>query len=71
MVLARKYRPKKLSELVGQPTVVQTLSNALTQKKLHHAYLFAGNYGCGKCVAPDTLVSTDVGLYSFIRAVPF
>lgn len=59
MVLARKYRPKKLSELIGQPTVVQTLSNALTQKKLHHAYLFAGNFGCGKTSAARILAASE------------
>ena len=47
-VLARKYRPKGFEELVGQPAVSQTLSNALTAKRIHHAYLFTGPRGCGK-----------------------
>ncbi len=59
MILARKYRPKKLSELVGQPTVVQTLTNALTQKKLHHAYLFAGQYGSGKTSMSRILAASE------------
>ena len=59
MILARKYRPKKLSELVGQPTVVQTLTNALTQKKLHHAYLFAGHVGCGKTSTARILAASE------------
>ncbi|NNN06722.1 MAG: DNA polymerase III subunit gamma/tau [Elusimicrobia bacterium] len=47
-VLARKYRPQGFEELVGQPGVSQTLSNALSSKRLHHAYLFTGPRGCGK-----------------------
>lgn len=59
MVLARKYRPKKLLEVIGQPTVVQTLSNALTHKKLHHAYLFAGQFGCGKTSTARILAASE------------
>ena len=47
-VLARKWRPKSFSELVGQSHVVTVLSNALTQGRLHHAYLFTGTRGVGK-----------------------
>jgi DNA polymerase-3 subunit gamma/tau len=47
-VLARKYRPQGFEELVGQPAVSQTLTNALTSKRIHHAYLFTGPRGCGK-----------------------
>ena len=47
-VLARKYRPQGFEELVGQPAVSQTLANALTAKRTHHAYLFTGPRGCGK-----------------------
>ncbi len=47
-VLARKWRPKTFSQLVGQDHVVQALSNALTQQRLHHAYLFTGTRGVGK-----------------------
>jgi DNA polymerase-3 subunit gamma/tau len=48
LVLARKYRPRKFSEMVGQSHVVQALSNALTTQRLHHAYLFTGTRGVGK-----------------------
>jgi DNA polymerase III subunit gamma/tau len=48
LVLARKYRPKNFSEMVGQAHVVQALSNALTTQRLHHAYLFTGTRGVGK-----------------------
>ena len=47
-VLARKWRPKNFSELVGQTHVMQALSNALDQQRLHHAYLFTGTRGVGK-----------------------
>ncbi|WP_272971863.1 DNA polymerase III subunit gamma/tau [Comamonas terrigena] len=65
LVLARKYRPRNFSEMVGQEHVVQALTNALTQQRLHHAYLFTGTRGVGKttvsrilakslnCVGPD------------------
>ncbi len=48
LVLARKYRPKNFSEMVGQAHVVQALSNALSTQRLHHAYLFTGTRGVGK-----------------------
>ncbi|HET7834004.1 MAG TPA: DNA polymerase III subunit gamma/tau [Gallionella sp.] len=47
-VLARKWRPKTFAQLAGQEHVVKALSNALTQKRLHHAYLFTGTRGVGK-----------------------
>jgi DNA polymerase-3 subunit gamma/tau len=47
-VLARKYRPQGFDELVGQPSVTQTLKNALSTKRIHHAYLLTGPRGCGK-----------------------
>jgi DNA polymerase-3 subunit gamma/tau len=47
-VLARKWRPRIFSELVGQTHVVRALSNALDNDRLHHAYLFTGTRGVGK-----------------------
>lgn len=47
-VLARKWRPKQFTELVGQGHVKTALSNALTSSRLHHAYLFTGTRGVGK-----------------------
>jgi DNA polymerase-3 subunit gamma/tau len=47
-VLARKWRPRTFEQLVGQEHVVRALSNALTQGRLHHAYLFTGTRGVGK-----------------------
>ena len=48
LVLARKYRSRNFSEMVGQEHVVQALSNALQTQRLHHAYLFTGTRGVGK-----------------------
>jgi len=65
LVLARKYRPKSFTEMVGQEHVVRALGNALQTGRLHHAYLFTGTRGVGKttvsrilakslnCVGPD------------------
>ncbi len=47
-VLARKWRPKNFQQLMGQEHVVNVLANALSQKRLHHAYLFTGTRGVGK-----------------------
>ncbi len=47
-VLARKYRPRAFDEVVGQPSVVTTLKNAISTGRLHHAYLFSGTRGVGK-----------------------
>src|SRR5690625_4084845 len=47
-VLARKWRPRNFSSLVGQEHVVRALSHALEQQRLHHAWLFTGTRGVGK-----------------------
>jgi len=47
-VIARKYRPQRFSEVVGQEHVTQTLSNAIAQQRVAHAYLFVGPRGTGK-----------------------
>lgn len=47
-VLARKWRPQNFHQLVGQEHVKQALVNALSQQRLHHAYLFTGTRGVGK-----------------------
>ncbi len=47
-VLARKWRPRNFSALVGQEHVVRALTHALEQQRLHHAYLFTGTRGVGK-----------------------
>jgi len=48
MVLYRKYRPQKFSELIGQKEIITILENEIKQEKIAHAYLFAGPRGIGK-----------------------
>ncbi|GAB6260028.1 DNA polymerase III subunit gamma/tau [Photobacterium sp. R1] len=47
-VLARKWRPHRFEDVVGQSHVLTALTNALTHNRLHHAYLFSGTRGVGK-----------------------
>ena len=47
-VLARKYRPQKFSDVIGQDHVTRTLKNALEQKRIAHGYIFSGHRGIGK-----------------------
>ena len=58
LVLARKYRPKNFSEMVGQEHVVRALSNALKSQRLHHAYLFTGTRGVGKTTVSRILAKS-------------
>jgi DNA polymerase-3 subunit gamma/tau len=58
LVLARKYRPKNFTEMVGQEHVVQALTNALTTQRLHHAYLFTGTRGVGKTTVSRVLAKS-------------
>ncbi|MBQ7284739.1 MAG: DNA polymerase III subunit gamma/tau [Alphaproteobacteria bacterium] len=48
VVLARKYRPQDFNELLGQDALVQTLTNAIRNNRLHHAYILTGIRGVGK-----------------------
>ena len=58
MVLARKYRPRRFSEMVGQDHVVRALTNALASGRLHHAYLFTGTRGIGKTTVSRILAKS-------------
>jgi DNA polymerase III subunit gamma/tau len=58
LVLARKYRPLGFEAMVGQEHVVQALSNALEQQRLHHAYLFTGTRGVGKTTVSRILAKS-------------
>ncbi|MCA8916299.1 MAG: DNA polymerase III subunit gamma/tau [Planctomycetes bacterium] len=56
-VLARKYRPMKFADLVGQPHVVKALSNAITTNRVAQAFLFTGSRGTGKTSSARILAS--------------
>jgi DNA polymerase-3 subunit gamma/tau len=58
LVLARKYRPKSFTEMVGQEHVVRALGNALQTQRLHHAYLFTGTRGVGKTTVSRILAKS-------------
>ena len=55
LVLARKYRPQRFADLVGQEHVARTLTNAIALGRVHHAFLFTGARGIGKTSAARIL----------------
>ena len=55
--LYRRHRPRNFADVVGQEHVVRTLENAVTQDKVHHAYLFVGSRGTGKTSMAKILAS--------------
>lgn len=57
-MLARKYRPRNFAQMAGQEHVVQALTNALGQQRLHHAYLFTGTRGIGKTTVSRILAKS-------------
>jgi DNA polymerase-3 subunit gamma/tau len=58
IVLARKWRPKRFTEMVGQEHVLRALSNALDSNKVHHAFLFTGTRGVGKTTVARILAKS-------------
>jgi DNA polymerase-3 subunit gamma/tau len=58
IVLARKWRPKRFAEMVGQEHVLRALSNALDTGKVHHAFLFTGTRGVGKTTVARILAKS-------------
>jgi len=69
-VLARKWRPKTFAELVGQEHVVTALTNALTTKRLHHAYLLTGTRGVGKTTIARLLAKSLNCITNGVTATP-
>jgi DNA polymerase-3 subunit gamma/tau len=55
LVLARKYRPQRFADIVGQEHVTRTLANAFAKGRVHHAFLFCGARGVGKTTAARVL----------------
>ncbi len=58
LALARKYRPQNFDELVGQEVLVTTLSNAIKNDRLHHAYILTGIRGVGKTTTARIIAKT-------------
>jgi DNA polymerase-3 subunit gamma/tau len=58
IVLARKWRPKRFAEMVGQEHVLRALGNALDTGKVHHAFLFTGTRGVGKTTVARILAKS-------------
>lgn len=58
LALARKYRPQKFADLIGQPHITKTLQNAIQQDKLYPALIFSGMKGVGKTSAARILSKT-------------
>lgn len=58
LVLARKWRPRKFSEVKGQPHAVRALTNAISAERVHHAWLFAGTRGVGKTTLARILAAS-------------
>ncbi|HEY2682485.1 MAG TPA: DNA polymerase III subunit gamma/tau [Steroidobacteraceae bacterium] len=58
VVLARKWRPKRFAEMVGQEHVLRALTNALDNDKVHHAFLFTGTRGVGKTTVSRILAKS-------------
>ncbi len=80
-VLARKYRPQKFADVIGQDHVVRTLKNALEQKRIAHGYIFSGHRGIGKttiarilamalnCKSSDSPVAEPCGVCDSCREI--
>lgn len=58
LALARKYRPQKFDELTGQDVLVTTLTNAIKNDRLHHAYILTGIRGVGKTTTARIIAKT-------------
>jgi DNA polymerase III subunit gamma/tau len=57
--LSLKYRPKKLSDVIGQPVVVKAFTNAFKSNTLHHSYILSGHTGCGKTTVARIIAAME------------
>ena len=69
-VSARKYRPGTFDDVIGQPHIVQTLLNAVSSKRIAHAYLFSGTRGVGKTTVARILAGL-AGAFVLGAAIAF
>jgi len=58
LVTARKWRPQKFEDVIGQEHITTTLKNAILNNRIAHAYLFAGPRGCGKTTTARILAKS-------------
>ena len=68
-VLARKYRPQKFSDVIGQEHVTRTLKNAIEQERIAHGYIFSGHRGIGKTTVARIL-AMSLNCRSAAKPVP-
>src|SRR6267142_318091 len=68
-VLARKYRPQKFSDVIGQEHVTRTLQNAIAQERIAHGYIFSGHRGIGKTTVARIL-AMSLNCRSAAKPVP-
>jgi len=68
-VLARKYRPQKFSDVIGQEHVTRTLKNAIEQERIAHGYIFSGHRGIGKTTVARIL-AMSLNCRSATKPVP-
>ncbi|PYX29761.1 MAG: DNA polymerase III subunit gamma/tau [Acidobacteria bacterium] len=68
-VLARKYRPQKFSDVIGQEHVTKTLKNAIEQERIAHGYIFSGHRGIGKTTVARIL-AMSLNCRSSAKPVP-
>ena len=69
LVLARKYRPQRFSDVIGQDHVTRTLKNALEQQRIAHGYIFSGHRGIGKTTIARILAMA-LNCRSFAQPTP-
>ena len=70
LVLARKWRPQRFDDVVGQQTVTRTLRNAITSGRVAQALVFAGSRGCGKATTLRAIGGESAEVLKAVWAKP-